>query len=145
MDKDKVIIDLNSKCEFKRWRPHNHSRAEWKTSDIDIENDKIRSYCVNIYMDDYGSRCAYYNEKLCDSCSHIINNYKNSYMIATSTPNQIFEKILEGIEQIKKDMEKTNKRLNKIEKNIEQIEKSSEQSSERVEKEVEQSNSEPEE
>lgn len=150
MDKEKVITELNSKCEFRQLAPHKHSRAQWKINDIDIENNKIRNYCVNIYRDELGSRFATYEDKICDSCSQIINSYKNSYMIATSTSEQVLGKILEGMYLIKKNMEKTNERLNKIEKNIERIEESIERfrnSSKHVEHDerVEQSNSEPEE
>ena len=68
-----------------------------------------------------GSRFAYFDDLICDSCSQIVNRYKNSYMIQTHTTHQIFELIFDRLDDIKKSMETANKRIDKIEKNIDNI------------------------
>lgn len=48
MDKDKIVDELNSCCEYVGIGPYWGDHFKWTWDDVDIENDRSRSYIAQV-------------------------------------------------------------------------------------------------
>jgi hypothetical protein len=123
MNKGTIVDELNYHCENTRISIHWGDWFKWTEDDIDIENDRSRSYCARTrsYWKYNNTEILKdrdnWDEELCNSCRLTLNKYKNLHTIDTEKPNTIFEKIMERLDSL----EKLTQRIEKIEEDIKMI------------------------
>ena len=82
-----LVEELNDNCENKK----QDIEEKWDMDDIELEHECHRRYCTR------------HPDKLCDSCSKILNKYKDLYKILVGSSIESFNKLLEYNHEHKND------------------------------------------